>query len=369
MSPFKSTKLGFLSNSVQYILQRDNEVGAAVTHTGQHEWSYGDYNYIAFTGPGIFEVQRSGYMDFCLVGGGGGGANGCIQSSPPYSYQTGGGGGGGAGGVHHIYDHKAQIGTYTVTIGAGGATGSVGGGTPKNTPIWGFAGTATKIESPHINPANYEFYAAGGGGGIGADSSSPYNTGGPVQSYGASGGGKTGNAGTATATYANFVSSTTTPLAPFQPNGVVQGYNGASGANNQSGGGGGGAGGAGLTGAPSNYGGQGGPGVRIFAGDTGVNPPATPANLDLGEASPANVSPGRYVGGGGMGGSGTSPQTTQDSGGLGGGGSQNNYGGGYPGTTNTGGGGAGGAEPGSNPGGSGGPGLVVVRYLRIVDAG
>ena len=366
MSPFKSTKLGFLSNSVQYILQRDNEVGAAVTHTGQHEWSYGDYNYIAFTGPGIIEVQRSGYMDFCIVGGGGGGANGVY--GPPYSGNHGGGGGGGAGGVHHVYDYKAQIGTYTVTLGAGGATGAAGGQSPKNHPIWGYAGTASSITSPHINPANYEFYAAGGAGGIGGDTSPPFSAGGPTRNYGASGGGKTGGAGTGQPTYANYIENTTTPLAPFQPNGIVQGYEGASGSVGGGGGGGGGAGAAGATAGPVNYGGKGGNGVRIFAGDAGINPPATPANLNLGEASPNNESPGRYVGGGGGGGAAGNSQP-DDNGGLGGGGSQTSYDGGLPGTLNTGGGGAGGAEPGGNLGGTGGPGLVVVRYLRVVDAG
>jgi hypothetical protein len=368
MSPFKSTKLGFLSNSAKYILQRDNEVGAAVTHTGQYEWSYGDYNYIAFTGPGTFEVQRSGYMDFCLVGGGGGGGNGAL--GPPFTGNHGAAGGGGSGGIHHIYDHKAKIGTYDVTIGTGGATGAAGGPAPGSPFSWGYAGSATSITSPHINPSNYEFYATGGGGGIGGDGTPPYNQAGP-RAYGASGGGACFNSGSDVArdNYANTIVGTTDPLAPYQPNGVVQGYAGSNGTGGGGGGGGGGAGGTGMIASPYTSGGVGGPGVRIFAGDVGVNPPATPSNLDLGEASPANVSPGRYVCGGGGGGSAVTSNPNIDVGGLGGGGSQFAYNVGDSGQVNTGGGGAGGSEPGVNPGGSGGPGLVVIRYLRVVDAG
>lgn len=58
-----------------------------------------------------FEVERPGYAEVLLVGGGGGGG-------------TDRAGGGGAGGYQHFDNLYFPVGTYAVTIGAGGAKGA-----------------------------------------------------------------------------------------------------------------------------------------------------------------------------------------------------------------------------------------------------
>ena len=369
MSPFKSTKLGILSNSVKYILDRDDLVGAAVTTTStSHVWSYGDYNYICFLSPGTFTVQRSGKVDYCLVGGGGGGGGGFL--GPPYAGADGGGGGGGAGGVIHNYNYDTAEGTYTVVIGGGGAGGSGGSSTNGH----GFYGTPTTITGPGITPTEY-FTAYGGGGGAGADLTSPIASSDIDRVYGASGGAvKFASIGNG-----NVVSNppawpTVTPLAPYRPDGIPQGFMGGVGIDANSGGGGGGASEDGGDSPLPTIGGFGGNGKRIFAGDAGLEPANPPGPLVIGQAADPDLSllPGRYVGGGGGGGGG-GPYTVNRP--AGGGGMQGPS---YTVTqisaiTNTGSGGAGGAEVmppgGSNTGGAGASGIVIIRYKRVVDGG
>jgi len=369
MSPFKSTKLGILSNSVKYILDRDDRVGAAITTTStNHVWSYGDYNYICFLSPGTFTVQRSGKVDYCLVGGGGGGGGGFV--GPPYTGAEGGGGGGGAGGVIHNYNYDTAEGSYTVVIGGGGA----GGNGQSSGDGAGEYGTPTTITGPGITPTEY-FTAYGGGGGASADFISPYASGDVLSVYGASGGGVK----IATIGNGNVVSNppswpTVIPLAPYRPDGIPQGSTGGVGLDGDSGGGGGGASEVGGDSPLPNIGGFGGNGKRIFAGDAGLEPANTPAPLVIGQAADPDLSllPGRYVGGGGGGGGG-GPYTVNRP--AGGGGMQ---GPGYivsqlNGITNTGSGGAGGAEVmppgGPKTGGAGASGIVIIRYKRIVDGG
>lgn len=375
MSPFKSTKLGILSNSVKYILDRDDRVGAAITTTStNHVWSYGDYNYICFVSPGTFTVQRSGKVDYCLVGGGGGGAGGFI--APPFTGADGSGNGGGAGGVIHNYNYDTAEGTYTVVIGGGGSGG--GGQASEN---HGSYGTPTNITGPGITPTEY-FTAYGGGGGAGQDETAPYAGQDSVQVYGASGGGKrfvdydNGNYVSNPPAWPSLV-----PLAPYRPDGIPQGYPGAVGDDADGGGGGGGAAGQG-SGAPTTFrGGAGGNGVRVFAGDAGIEPANTPSELTIGqEASPLHLlSPGRYVGGGGAGGghyfSSWSPEFARP---AGGGGVQGPAGSvtyidAVPSTGSGGGGGLETPPPAasntSTSGGNGAGGIVIIRYKRVVDGG
>ena len=370
MSPFKSTKLGILSNSVKYILDRDDRVGAAITTTStNHVWSYGDYNYICFLSPGTFTVQRSGKVDYCLVGGGGGGGGGL--QGPPFTGADGGGGGGGAGGVIHNYNYDTAEGTYTVVIGgggAGGAGGSIGDG-------HGVYGTPTTITGPGITPTEY-FTAYGGGGGGSVDQTAPFASSDVMRVHGASGGGVK----FATIGNGNVVSNppswpTVTPLAPYRPDGIQQGFNGGVGLDGDSGGGGGGASEVGGDSPLPSIGGFGGNGIRVFAGDAGLEPANTPAPLVIGQAADPGLSllPGRYVGGGG-GGGGVGGSYTVDRP-AGGGGMQ---GPGYSiiymaAIDNTGSGGAGGAEQmppgGPTSGGAGASGIVIIRYKRVVDGG
>lgn len=362
MSPFKSTKLGILSNSVKYILDRDDRVGAAVTTTSTtHVWSYGDYNYICFFNPGTFTVERSGKIDYCLVGGGGGGGGGYV--GPPFAGGDGAGGGGGAGGMLHNYNYDTAEGTYTVNIGSGGNGGAA---QSPNNP--GFNGTPTTITGPGITPTEY-FTAYGGGGGTTADPSSPYIS---SRNIGASAG-----ATYFTALDGNLITSqpALNPIAPYRPDGIVQGN--ASGRNTDGlcGGGGGGAGSAGSPPSETSDAGRGGDGRRVFAGDAGLEPANTPGSLTIGEAADPSLGlePGRYLAGGGSGGgTGSTPNIARS---AGGGGMQ---GPGYSVTKidaiqNTGSGGAGGVEinpPGvSKVGGNGASGIVILRYKRVVDGG
>ena len=79
--------------------------------TGYHK-----YNIFTSSGIATFSAPSSTAVDFAyvLVGGGGGGGKG-------YGPRNGGGGGGGAGGfVKNYNSNNLPLGTYTVTIGAGG---------------------------------------------------------------------------------------------------------------------------------------------------------------------------------------------------------------------------------------------------------
>jgi hypothetical protein len=284
------------------------------------------YIYHTFTGPGTFTVSgTSGIVEYIVVAGGGGGG----------SYYAGGGG---AGGLRtNVSGHPLSTGSplpispgsYTVTVGAGGTGGASNTlGTTGNSSYFGPPSTPQGIT------------ADGGGGG---GSNTPNSTG--------KDGGSGGGGGTFLTT--QFPGGTgnrpniTTP---------AQGNPGGSGstdnASYRNGGGGGGAGSVGGSAGP-NAGGPGGPGSQFpsFTGPLIGTPSLSPLS--------------GYFAGGGGGGVVDVFGHTQGSGGLGGGGN----GGppstfnGAPGTTNSGGGGGGGSHPGNGIGGTGGPGIVIIRYL------
>ena len=229
------------------------------------------------------------------------------------SQGNGGSGGGGAGGVIYRAGFAVTPSTaYTVTVGAGGAR------------------TAAGFNGVGNNGSNSVFgalTAIGGGAGNGWESKAGQT--------GGSGGGGSGLAG----------------RGGYGTTG--QGYNGGAGGNQTgvySGGGGGGAGGPGADG-PGNAGGvaSGGPGL----------------NFDI------SGTPTWYGGGGGAG---TEQNTAiviaTGQGGIGGGGR-----GGYTNTQGAdatastgGGGGGGGYSAGNSPiGGAGGSGVVIIRYVTLVD--
>ena len=258
------------------------------------------YKVHTFLSSGTFTTSASGTVDVLVVAGGGGGR------------QSGGGG----GGVRAISGNSVPAAAHTVTVGAGGAKadGSTATGT---------AGSNSQFNS-----------IAATGGGYGGGTSNQYNTGsgGPGGSGG--GGGGAGNAGS------------------YSP---VEGYAGGSSQNgpgcpgSAAGGGGGGAGGVGANGS-----GQ-------YAGAGGVG-------IDNNYRTGSNV---KYGGGGGGWGLYTNPECSQSwygiagGGGDGGGGSgaargYNNYQAGQDGTANTGGGGGGDFFHNTGTGGSG---IVVIRYV------
>jgi hypothetical protein len=287
--------------------------------TGGTETECGDYKIHTFNSDATFTVTGAGTacgsntVDYLVVAGGGGGGSGCAA-----------GGGGGAGGMRYTYPNpatggfpiSASPGAYPITIGGGGAGG---------------CGTVGQNGTVGVNSVFSTITSAGGGyGGMGKSSPQPGGGGGS-----GGGGGRNGNAGAGN-----------TPPVP-----VSQGNNGGPGvspAPNQAAGGGGGHNAVGGGASGGSTGGDGGAGTPL-----GISGAST-----------------TYAGGGG---GGTYPTGgPQPCGGAGGGGK------GAPpapplsdmdGTANTGGGGGGGSESpcygtptNDSPGGSGGSGIVIIRY-------
>ena len=284
-----------------------------------------NYKVHTFTGPGTFCVSAIGNpagsttVDYLVIaGGGGGGAS------------NGGGGGGGAGGYRESDGTASGCYTvsprgagpctsalpvsvqgYPISIGAAGAKSCVGGGDGGN---GGNSIFSTKTST--------------GGGGGGGTNDDP----GPTGSTGGSGGGsgRGGPAGAAGNT------PSTTP---------AQGFAGGKGYNPDNLGGGGGGATAVGTAADQTPGGQAGSGGA--GGTSSIN--ATPTAR----------------GGGGGGDNENGNQSPTCNGGAGGGGPGGNGAGqsGTDATINTGGGGGGGDfTPGCGTGGSGGSGIVYIRY-------
>jgi hypothetical protein len=130
------------------------------TATGTYTDSGINYKYLSLLSTGTFTISTAGSADLLVIAGGGGGG----RSS---------GGGGGAGGYfqNNVY---LPTGTYTCTIGAGGAAG---GGTGTN-------GSNTSIKI--LTVADGKFACIGGGGG-GSDTATR------AGSAGGSGGGGSDN--------------------------------------------------------------------------------------------------------------------------------------------------------------------------------
>ena len=254
-------------------------------------------------------------IDYLVVAGGGGGGNG--WNSPA-------GGGGGAGGLRSTVTATGGGGTletalslslstnYTVTVGAGGTGG---------------AGAAGVAGAQGTNSVFSTITSTGGGGG------GAYNIQAPTS--GGSGGGEAwqggGSGGGGAASPAN--------------QGFAGGVNTTHGSGTQGGGGGGGAGAVGgNTGAGT--GGTGGAGVAVSITGSSVT----------------------YGGGGGGGGGEPNPGiagTATGGGGAGGAWSATIPNAGVAGTVNTGGGGGGcggTSSSGNNTGGTGGRGVVILRY-------
>ena len=91
------------------------------TATGGSITTYTGFRVHTFTGTSAFTLTgNSAMIDYLVVAAGGGGGRGCCG---------GGAGGGGAGGMLQGSNYSINSGTYTTTVGGGGAgnTGSTGG--------------------------------------------------------------------------------------------------------------------------------------------------------------------------------------------------------------------------------------------------
>jgi len=274
--------------------------------TGGTVTTYGSYRVHSFTNTGstnfVVNSGTSGSVDYLIVGGGGGGGDSAAGEGD-------GGGGGGAGGVYAASGVTLTAATYAAVVGAGGAggQGNDGGDSSFNSITVGGGGSGG-------NDGEGE----AGGDGAGRDGRSG--------TQGGSGGG-TGNRTNASAGNAG--------------SGGSNANNGGAVYRSDAGSGGGGAG-EGGAGAPGNTSG----------GDGGV-----------GITNDYRTGSAVYYGGGG--GGGIQSNGEGGSGGNGGGGSGGRNGNATTdGTANTGGGGggAGGVYQYTFEGGSGGSGIVVVRY-------
>jgi hypothetical protein len=258
------------------------------------------YRIHAFTSSGTFQVTAgSSNIDVLIVAGGGGGGGSTA-------------GGGGAGGLIYQPAVGVLVGSYTITIGAGGAGSRISDlGSPNNTN--------------GANTAAFGYTALGGGYGY-----SGRPTGSRVANSGGSGGGGGAYGGNDIATSSGAAGTS------------GQGY----------------AGGAGND--PSNWGGGGGGGATAVGVDqTGTR--AGGAGSDRSSIYGTTYGESGVFAGGGGGGAYNSG-TTQ--GGTGGGGNGGDGTTGIPtaGSANTGGGGGGGGYYQAGGGGAGGSGIVIIRY-------
>ena len=290
-------------------------VAAYITATGGTISTIGDFKYHKFTGPATFTVTCAGNakgsntVQGLVVAGGGGG-----------TYNSGGGGG--AGGLRNLSCQPVTATGFPITVGAGGALTNPGSTTP----------------NPGSNSVFSTITSAGGGAGGGP--------GGGTGSNGGSGGGAGGNGGNA----GTGGTGNTPPVNPPQGN---NGGSHSSNPNFNAGSGGGGhscAGAAGPNnGSPGTPGGHGGNGTDVS--------PSFPAPLG---GSPA----GFYAGGGGGGANDDGPGSASNTPSAPGGGGNGSSGPGSTagsGTANTGGGGGGAPTQGTNSG-SGGSGIVIIKY-------
>ena len=295
-----------------------------ISATGGTITTSGDYKIHTFTGDGCFVVATAGsgtpvepsVVDYLVVAGGGGGGS---------SWRSGGGGAGGYreaktgnNGCHTASPLATPTGvtlsatTYPITVGSGGAGSSCGNskGTPGSNSIF------STITS-----------AGGGGGGAGGAGQRVGLEGGSGGGGGSGGSGCAGGAGN------------TPPVSP--PQGSPGGFGGGGGISspNIEAAGGGGAGATGTNATPT-------------AGGTGGDGAGTLINPATGVPGPSCLQ--YYAGGGGA------PGNSADEA-LGGGGKSCTAGQ-VSGDANSGGGGAGNFNGGAQPTGSGGKGIVVIRY-------
>lgn len=264
---------------------------------GTISYKYG-YKYHAFLGDNTFTVTKPGLVDLLIVAGGGGGS---VRD----------GGGSGAGGVIHRQNYPIEIGSYSITIGAGGPTVF---GPGHEYGSYGFDTTFGSLFTAVRGGRGGRYTAVGGPGG--------------------SGGGNGGNTSFTSAAGAGTLGQ-----------GFDGGWNNLGSSAPFTGGGGGGAGGCGENVYINEIGGDGGIGIELPSFDQwGTN------------ASNGTTGTRGWFGGGGGGGG----ATTSGAGGIGGGGNGGNPSG-VNAIANTGGGG-GAARSSSGIGGQGGSGIVVVRY-------
>ena len=335
---------GFGTSGIAEVSATFVATGGAITPGSATANGYTYHVFDQANSPETFQVTNAGdnlgYIEVLIVGGGGGGG--------------GRGGGGGAGGVVYKTYQVTETATMPVSVGAGGAggTGNPGGqGTDGSNTVF-------------VNPLEPETVTMGGGGGGGGGAPNPTNSAGRAVTNGSSGGaGRDGNTDGLAAPDTRF------------------GYpGGGSASNNNCGaGGGGGATGSGQRGnGPITS--MEGPGAGGYGavypgfGATLVSPPGSPNPRVPSPVRTAITSAGFYAagGGGGSGGSTADPTASFRRMGIGGLGQRVDDGQPQPsanidGIDLTGSGGGGGGDGPPYAGGTGGDGVVIVRYRKRGD--
>jgi hypothetical protein len=321
--------------------------------TGGIQSNVGGYRIHTFTTTGNFVITSgNATIELLVVGGGGSGGTGGPTGISAYM----GGGGGGAGGILYTNSLPVSPGTCLVLVGGGGTgltltnqPGNTGGSSSFNTPLSSFTGSGGGGGGaqgfPTASPTQYaksfgkDGGSGGGGGGQGPQQGPSFPPGSP-NSPGPGG---------------SSIQSLSNPGFPPSYNLISYGYPGGT-SFGIYGSGGGGAGGAGIGSRET------GPGLPD-AGNGGIGI----INPIVGSTIGILYNGSYYIGGGGGGARDSGGGVGSGLGGLGGGGD----GGGTPsypisagvaGNVNTGGGGGGGVG-GSVPIGSGGPGVVILRYV------
>ena len=278
--------------------------------TGGTITTSGSYRIHTFTSSGTLAMTLARSVEYVIVAGGGGVGgrrHGGGGGAGGYRSNVSGESSGGGGSAESSMTLSAQ--NYTVTIGAGGASG------PNN--------ANSNSDATQGGTSTFNGISATGGGYGSAYNTSPGSGGSGGGSGSTNGGAISGGSGTS-----------------------GQGYAGGSGTPNNNAGGGGGGGGAGAAGSNAQNSGGNSNAQNGGAGGNGVSSSITGSAVTRG--------------GGGGGGSDTYGSSAQ--GGSGGGGnSANAVGSPQSGTANTGGGaGGGGSDSRTNP--NGGSGVVIVRY-------
>ena len=306
------------------------------------------------TGSSNFINYANMTADILIIGGGGGAGS---------SYS----GGGGAGQVIWGTGVTITAGTHTVSVGTGGATGANTGGQNNLTNLGQNGGSSSFV----MNAGSTQTYTAGGGGGGGSYEHllSAYS---PLASVGSTGGTSidvSGNNTTAqtpsgTAPSGGNVTGTWNSYVNSGGNGSYNSATGTTGARGSAGGGGAGAAAtANISSSGTSSEMSGGVGITALGS---LNATATTAFLlaaqagtDSSNTATTSSSSGTlYIAAGGAGGH---ENGNNGSGGLGGGGSAAQSSAGQNGRANTGSGGGG--HVGYNiSGGTGGSGIVIIRY-------
>ena len=187
------------------------------TETGTYSSGGTNYKYLTFTASGTITFDTDGLATLLVVGGGAGGGGSVGGAGVP--------GGGGGGGQVLEDDFYFTAGTYTVTVGAGGAAGQSGAGFGQ--PSHGKNGNASLVGNymaaggggggPRTtNAARDRGYdgASGGGGGLSGVGGSAYSTltGNDGASSGGGGGGAGGTPSGSTGGVGESSSITNTPV-------------------------------------------------------------------------------------------------------------------------------------------------------------